>query len=232
MQLEECIVVELLVPADEVAAAAVRFSQSGILIRRCGSGILAAAHTLHREIGLPNCLHLQTPSSLVEFAASNDSFSFFAPSLRLRPNLPPYLVAGFFDAEPKALCASGGHQDYWILEFESEALVRHLKPRLETITMSTQRAVIATAASEVGRHDYVLRYFAPQYGVAEDPATGSANLVLAHYWQNILHKPRVSGLQVSASGGEFHVQAKSPWTHADRHLPRMQIISGRTRLAG
>ena len=67
----------------------------------------------------------------------------------------------------------------------------------------TRRALIATCESHFS-HDLAKiesRYFAPQYGVPEDPATGSAMRVLALYWQQQGLGPQLSNYQRSASGG-------------------------------
>lgn len=51
-----------------------------------------------------------------------------------------------------------------------------------------------------GDADYVVRYFAPSVGVAEDPATGSIR-TLAPYWAARLGKSTLDARQLSARGG-------------------------------
>jgi predicted PhzF superfamily epimerase YddE/YHI9 len=47
------------------------------------------------------------------------------------------------------------------------------------------RGVIVTARGT--SYGFVLRYFAPQNGIDEDPVTGSAHTVLGPYWAELLY---------------------------------------------
>ena len=58
-----------------------------------------------------------------------------------------------------------------------------------------------TAPSDDTRYDFVSRYFAPGYGIDEDPVTGSAHCVLAQYWSRKLGRDELTGYQASARGG-------------------------------
>jgi PhzF family phenazine biosynthesis protein len=61
---------------------------------------------------------------------------------------------------------------------------------------------IVTAPGEDGT-DFVSRYFAPNHGVDEDPATGSAHCVLTPYWAGRLGKQRLRAQQISARVGDL-----------------------------
>jgi predicted PhzF superfamily epimerase YddE/YHI9 len=56
----------------------------------------------------------------------------------------------------------------------------------------------------------VSRFFAPAYGVPEDPVTGSAHCTLVPYWSKRLGKARLQALQVSARGGELVCEDRGP----------------------
>ena len=47
------------------------------------------------------------------------------------------------------------------------------------------------------------RYFAPSYGIPEDPVTGSAHCVLTPYWAQRLGKTSLHARQLSERGGEL-----------------------------
>lgn len=49
--------------------------------------------------------------------------------------------------------------------------------------------------------DFVSRFFAPKYGIAEDPVTGSAHCALTPYWAARLGRHRLTAAQVPARGG-------------------------------
>jgi predicted PhzF superfamily epimerase YddE/YHI9 len=62
------------------------------------------------------------------------------------------------------------------------------------------RGVAITARSD--QYDFVSRFFAPRYGIDEDPVTGSAFTELAPYWANVLSTKTLKAKQVSKRGGE------------------------------
>jgi predicted PhzF superfamily epimerase YddE/YHI9 len=47
------------------------------------------------------------------------------------------------------------------------------------------------------------RFFAPNYGIPEDPVTGSAYTQLTPYWADKLEKNKFSVKQMSERGGEL-----------------------------
>jgi predicted PhzF superfamily epimerase YddE/YHI9 len=51
--------------------------------------------------------------------------------------------------------------------------------------------------------DFVSRFFAPKYGVNEDPVTGSAHCALVPYWAKKLGKKDLLAHQGSRRGGEL-----------------------------
>ena len=51
-------------------------------------------------------------------------------------------------------------------------------------------------------NDFVSRFFASNYGIFEDPVTGSAFTQLAPYWSEKLGKTKLNAKQVSSRGGE------------------------------
>ncbi|NXC71118.1 PBLD protein, partial [Anhinga anhinga] len=58
-------------------------------------------------------------------------------------------------------------------------------------------------------HDFYSRYFAPWYGILEDPVTGSAHAVLSSYWSEQLGKKEMLAFQCSRRGGELKISLRS-----------------------
>ena len=66
---------------------------------------------------------------------------------------------------------------------------------------------MVTAAAGAGTGaDFVSRYFAPAFGVDEDPVTGSAHCALAPFWAGRLGRTELTGRQLSARGGTVGVR--------------------------
>jgi predicted PhzF superfamily epimerase YddE/YHI9 len=177
---------------DETGAKT-RWYQNGREVSFCGSGVVASACVL-----LEGTLNQLAPPLLAESLTASIfrrpyGFGFSVE----RPIMEAAKVASWttdcFAATPIAAAYSGGANGYMILEFEQP--VRQLPVKLEVICKHTQRAIIATNRSSQERYDYELRYFAPQYGMDEDMATGSANVLLAEYWYHKLNKHNYIALQ-------------------------------------
>ena len=103
---------------------------------------------------------------------------------------------------PVSAAYSGGSSGYLVLQWPDDFDLRSLTPPDETLASYTQRALICTTAqSEAVDGAVALRYFAPQYGVIEYAATGSAMRVLASYWSSRFECLR--GYQCSSAGGQL-----------------------------
>ena len=74
--------------------------------------------------------------------------------------------------------------------------------RLRAISRLGTRGAIVTAKGD--KADFVSRYFAPQYGIDEDPVTGSAHTTLTPYWAERLGKKEMNAVQLSARKGQLH----------------------------
>ena len=94
----------------------------------------------------------------------------------------------------------------YIVVFENDEDVRSAKPNLALLKELDLRGVCITAKSK--KYDFVTRFFAPKYGIDEDPVTGSAFTQLVAYWADALGKNVFDAKQVSARGGEVHCVVK------------------------
>ncbi|HET6175424.1 MAG TPA: PhzF family phenazine biosynthesis protein [Candidatus Sulfotelmatobacter sp.] len=89
----------------------------------------------------------------------------------------------------------------YIAVYEAENSIRRIRPDFTRLEQLHPFAVAVTAPGE--HADFVSRYFAPSYGVAEDPATGSLLCSLTPYWTERLGKTNLHARQLSERGGEF-----------------------------
>lgn len=120
-----------------------------------------------------------------------------------RCELPQWIKQVFpYPVQPIAAATAGDDQGYLVLQWPDSFAMAQLPQPQACLSGYTHRALICTAAQpDAGTDAIELRYFAPQYGVEEDSATGSAMRVLAHYWS-----PRFDSLsarQCSPAGGQL-----------------------------
>jgi len=174
------------------------FTAASRPIACCGHGLLATARYWHEQ-GWRGSVQLdglrcrrQRELTWVEF-----------PRLATRLAAVPDWAERVLGSAPAGAALAGGDAGYLILEWPQDFPLRALSLPGSALAAHTARAVIACAASS-GACRWQLRYFAPQYGVPEDDATGSAMRVLADYCQRRHGCERIDAFQCSPAGGVLH----------------------------
>ena len=92
-----------------------------------------------------------------------------------------------------------------VVAVETAEEVRLIAPDMALVAALDAFAVCVTARGG-GRDsdvDFVSRFFAPQYGIDEDPVTGSSHTTLIPFWSRRLAKKRLHARQLSARGGDL-----------------------------
>jgi PhzF family phenazine biosynthesis protein len=89
----------------------------------------------------------------------------------------------------------------YIARLGDEGAVRSLYPDWALLEQLHPFVAVVTAPGE--NADFVSRYFAPGYGIPEDPVTGSAHCALAPYWAQRLGKARLRARQLSERSGDL-----------------------------
>ena len=91
--------------------------------------------------------------------------------------------------------------DTYVAVLDSQETVRDLRPNFPLLEALHPFVVAVTAPA--ANVDFVSRYFAPTYGIPEDPVTGSAHCALTPYWAKRLGKAQLQARQLSERGGEL-----------------------------
>jgi predicted PhzF superfamily epimerase YddE/YHI9 len=165
----------------------------------CGHGTLAAAHVLWEEgeAGLDEPLRFETRAGPLPTRRAGEWIEMDFPAEPPKPvEPPPHLLDGI-GTEP--VWTGRSRLDY-LAELESEEAVRGLTPDLDAIARLDARGILVTAAASTPGFDFVVRDFAPQLGIPEDPATGSAQATLAPFWAERLGRDELISYQASARG--------------------------------
>jgi PhzF family phenazine biosynthesis protein len=184
----------------------------------CGHATLASAWTLFNILDPRlNEVRFMTRSGELVVKRENGTERgnvMSLPSAQSEPFTPP---AGFTDAlgksfnsvAPKELfiAAKGGAGAKALIAiWETSDQVKALEPaaNLKDVAMQVgATAVTATAPGGGAPYDMVSRFFAPYYGVPEDPVTGSAHCALTPFWAKRLGKKVLKARQASARGGDL-----------------------------
>jgi PhzF family phenazine biosynthesis protein len=173
-------------------------------VELCGHATLATAHVIFEILGYAK--------QIITFETRSGELFVKKVGKLLEMNFPAYpptscemnetLVKGLGQRPIEVLVA-----DDYLAVFDSEATIRAISPDQTLLSQLDLRGVIITAPGvDV---DFVSRFFAPKYGVAEDPVTGSAHCELAPYWANKLGKDTLTARQVSKRGGILNCVLKN-----------------------
>ena len=172
----------------------------------CGHATLASAHTLWEETVLDpdETARFHTKSGLLTAERRNGLIELDFPTTRVEDSdAPEGLLESLGITNPVYV---GRSRFDYLVEVESEQMVRGLDPdhaRLRTIPV---RGVMVTSRSAEEGVDFVSRFFAPGVGVDEDPVTGSAHCALTPYWAQRLGRTELLGYQASKRGGFVRVR--------------------------
>ncbi len=164
----------------------------------CGHATLASAHVLFTLLGYPGSrIVFSTRSGELRVERDGEWLVMDFPAVSATPCNPPAALLDGLGKRPQAVLAG---EDYMAV-FDSEAVVRSLVPDFAKLNELDRRGVIVTAP---GREvDFVSRFFAPKFGIPEDPVTGSAHCALTPFWSSRLGKQSLAARQVSRRGGDL-----------------------------
>ena len=184
-------------------------------VNLCGHATLAAAYVMFNELGYPgDMIRFQSRSGWLSVSRNESWLTLDFPTDRLSPLdiTPPMQKC----TTTNILEAYQGRSDYmWALADQKAVKESHFD--FLAISALGHRGIIITAEGK--DVDFVSRFFAPAYGIPEDPVTGSAHTTLTPYWSNRLGKKNLTARQVSPRGGYLKCELKG-----DRVLIRGQAV--------
>ncbi len=202
-----------------------RWFTPAVEVDLCGHATLASAFTLFTQLGQTGTLvtfesrsgplSVRRLSSLPSEALAKEggplTVSRQDDLLELDfPSTPPALET----AVMRDVIAAIGQTPFWLgrTKFDLFAVlsdataVQSLQPDLVKVAALGGRGLLVTARG--ADCDFVSRFFAPQSGIAEDPATGSTHCALIPYWAGSQDKTKLFARQLSARGGEFFCELR------------------------
>ncbi|HEX4203664.1 MAG TPA: PhzF family phenazine biosynthesis protein [Ktedonobacteraceae bacterium] len=173
----------------------------------CGHATLASAHALW-EMGV-----LQPTEQARFFTRSGELLAtrqdaWIEMDFPVKPETTITAPASLLEALGCRATYVGKNEFDYVVEVESEEVVRNLQPDFGLLTRVPARGVIVTSRAEKREYDFVSRFFGPRTGVNEDPVTGSAHCCLAPYWGRKLGRNELIGYQASARGGAVRVRTE------------------------
>lgn len=179
-----------------------RWFTPAVEVDLCGHATLAAAHVVLNELEQSkNKVSFTSRSGSLHIErAEKNSLKMNFPAWHTTPENPYEQLNKALGAAPASL-----HRGkYWMAVFKDEKQIKSIKPDFRALkNIEEIDALIITAPSQDPKIDFVSRFFCPQFGIDEDPVTGSAHCILTPYWSNILNKKTLNAYQASTRGGHL-----------------------------
>ena len=176
-----------LLKTEDPARFGLRWFTPALEAPLCGHATLAAAHMLFSELGsdVP-LLTFDTLSGPLTVRRTQDGLEMDFPADPPRRTEVPAGLAEALGATPVEVWAGA----YLVAVMDSEATVRGLRPDLAAVkTIQGEAAggpgqtVVAATADPGKPYAVVSRFFAPGFGIPEDPTTGSAHCILTPLYE-------------------------------------------------
>jgi len=169
----------------------------------CGHATLASAFVIFEELNYqaPQIRFVTQVGDL--FTSRTDNLltlDFPATLYQVCEDVPAPLVKGLGKTPSTVLVSAESDPNYYAI-FDSEDDVVETQPDLYILETLHPYGVVVNAPGS--QYDCVSRYFAPSYGIPEDPVTGSIHCVLIPYWASRLGKTKVNAAQLSERTGEL-----------------------------
>jgi predicted PhzF superfamily epimerase YddE/YHI9 len=165
----------------------------------CGHATLASAFVIFN--------HLEKGISKISFSSASGPLSVIRKENLIIldfPVIPPkqcvmpeYLIEGLGGSCPDYVLSATNY----LAVFNKEDDILNIQPDFNFLSRLDLQGVIITSPGK--EFDFVSRYFAPKYGIPEDPVTGSAHSTLIPYWSERLKKKKLKARQLSLRGGEL-----------------------------
>lgn len=190
----------------------------------CGHATLAAGHAILSNLrGDGEAVRFSSQSGTLIVTKDDDRLCLDFPARAPAEGDLPDGIATALGGAPEALLTGG--RDY-LAVYGSTAEVAALTPDFRALSTFGRHGFIATAPGE--DCDFVSRFFAPAFGIDEDPVTGSAHCVLGPYWADRLARRDLHARQISARGGELWLHVESDRVHISGHC--VEVIAGEMTL--
>jgi PhzF family phenazine biosynthesis protein len=168
----------------------------------CGHATLASAYVILTRLDpSADAVRFETRSGTLTVTRDGDRLTMDFPSIPGEPADPPDALVRAVGRRPEAVAAGPNV----LALLGSAAEVRDLAPDMAAVAELHPRCLIVTAPGD--DCDFVSRFFAPSYGIPEDPVTGSAHCMLTPFWAARLGKTALHARQISARGGELWCEA-------------------------
>lgn len=184
----------------------IRFFTPTAEVPLCGHATLASAHIIY-ELGLRagnESIRFTAEAGELLVRKEDDWISMHFPEYPLEAIEIHEEFKNVLGFQPVEMYSSSYHWVIVVAASEEEVLTA--APDFEAMISNGLGHLMITAKSDSGRAHFVVRCFAPMYGINEDPVTGSAHCALTPLWSKKLGITEMESLQLSHRTGRLKVK--------------------------
>ena len=169
----------------------------------CGHATLATSFLILNRLEPDlDAVTFETRSGTLTVTRDGEDLAMDFPARSAEATVPASGLVDALGQTPREVFISANNV---LAVYADEADVRGLRPNMEALANCTRHGVIVSAP---GREcDFVSRFFAPAWGIPEDPVTGAAHCTLVPFWAERLARTDLVAHQVSARGGLLNCRA-------------------------
>lgn len=180
----------------------------------CGHATLAATHVVVSELGhFPSLIEIDYVDGRLYARATADGYQLDFPADPPHRINPPRGLAELLGNQEMEVWAG---RQYLCARLSSEQAVRDFVPErgaLERVSIDhgcEPGSLVITSLADAGQpYDVVSRFFAPLFGIPEDPVTGSAHCMLMPLYTPIIGRERLSFHQAyPGRGGDLDCELR------------------------
>jgi PhzF family phenazine biosynthesis protein len=167
-------------------------------VNLCGHATLASAFVLFNILGYGgDVIEFESLSGDLIVSRKNELLTLdFPAQIPEKCEIPEDIIRGLGVTPLECL----RNEDFLVV-FDNEEIIASITPNHNYLLRLGLRGVIVTSPSQ--EYDFVARFFAPKYGIPEDPVTGSAYTQLMPYWSDKLGETQLKAKQLSPRGGKL-----------------------------
>ncbi|KZN43079.1 PhzF family phenazine biosynthesis protein [Pseudoalteromonas luteoviolacea] len=175
-------------------------------IQFCGHATLAAADVLKSLLSIhQNKQYFQAKNHKICITHKTaEQYVMHLPQAQLEPSSPSDAILETLNAKAISLKQTQPKDGYLIVQLQDKDKILNFDFDEAKFSQLTRRALLVTSVEAQEPKSVYFRYFAPQYGKKEDPATGSAGPLLAAFWRLPVNQI-YNCYQLSSKGAYYQV---------------------------
>jgi len=179
-------------------------------VNLCGHATLASASVLFFEVGInADVVNFDTLSGRLTSKKINDSIGLNFPLNDPQIITPPKSLLDAIGIKECQAAAYAPNVTDILLELGNESEIQSVSPnfgKMLDLKLDLDIRGVVITSRDSKNVDFVSRFFAPWFGINEDPVTGSAHTILTPYWSKKLDKKEMLASQLSERGGKLKVK--------------------------